>query len=117
MHTEVGNIAGMLNSVEETATPLQQKLNKLGKSLGIMAIVICIVIFIIGLAYGKDVWPICVVFKTDDRSSLLFFMIITVDSLHTFPGFIHRITNEKGCDHHVRDLRNHRAFGRTGSHS
>ena len=54
MHTEVGNIAGMLNSVEETATPLQQKLNKLGKSLGIMAIVICIVIFIIGLAYGKD---------------------------------------------------------------
>ena len=55
MHTEVGNIAGMLNSVEETATPLQQKLNKLGKSLGIMAIVICIVIFIIGLAYGKDV--------------------------------------------------------------
>lgn len=55
MNTEVGNIAGMLNSVEETATPLQQKLNKLGKSLGIMAILICIVIFIIGLAYGKDV--------------------------------------------------------------
>ena len=55
MNTEVGNIAGMLNSVEKTATPLQQKLNKLGKSLGIMAIVICIVIFIIGLAYGKDV--------------------------------------------------------------
>ena len=54
MHTEVGNIAGMLNSVEETATPLQQKLNKLGKSLGIMAILICIVIFAIGLAYGKD---------------------------------------------------------------
>ena len=55
MHTEVGNIAGMLNSVEETATPLQQKLNKLGKSLGIMAIVICIVIFVIGIAYGKDI--------------------------------------------------------------
>ena len=54
MHTEVGNIAGMLNNVEETATPLQQKLNKLGKSLGIMAILICIVIFAIGLAYGKD---------------------------------------------------------------
>ena len=55
MNTEVGNIAGMLNSVEETETPLQQKLNKLGKSLGIMAIVICIIIFIIGLAYGKNV--------------------------------------------------------------
>lgn len=55
MHTEVGNIAGMLNNVEETATPLQQKLNKLGKSLGIMALVICVIIFIIGLLYGKDV--------------------------------------------------------------
>ena len=55
MNTEVGNIAGMLNNVEKSATPLQQKLNKLGKSLGIMAIVICILIFIIGLAYGKDV--------------------------------------------------------------
>ena len=55
MNTEVGNIAGMLNNVEETSTPLQQKLNKLGKSLGIMAIVICIVIFMIGLAYGKNI--------------------------------------------------------------
>ena len=55
MKTEVGNIAGMLNSVEETQTPLQQKLNKLGKSLGVMAIVICIIIFAIGLLYGKNV--------------------------------------------------------------
>ena len=55
MNTEVGNIAGMLNNVEETATPLQQKLNKLGKSLGIMALAICVIIFIIGLLYGKDV--------------------------------------------------------------
>lgn len=28
MNTEVGKIAGMINEVEETETPLQQKLNK-----------------------------------------------------------------------------------------
>lgn len=54
MNTEVGKIAGMINEVEETETPLQQKLNKLGKTLGIVAIVICIIIFIIGLLYGKE---------------------------------------------------------------
>ena len=54
MNTEVGKIAGMINTVEETETPLQQKLNKLGKTLGIAAIVICVVIFVIGMLYGKD---------------------------------------------------------------
>ena len=54
MNTEVGKIAGMINEVEETETPLQQKLNKLGKTLGIAAIVICVIIFIIGLLYGKE---------------------------------------------------------------
>lgn len=54
MNTEVGKIAGMINEVEETETPLQQKLNKLGKTLGIVAIVICVIIFIIGLLYGKE---------------------------------------------------------------
>lgn len=54
MTTEVGKIAGMINSTEKQETPLQQKLNKLGKTLGIAAIVICIVIFIIGLLQGKE---------------------------------------------------------------
>ena len=54
MHTEVGKIAGILNETEETETPLQTKLNKLGKTLGIAALVICLAIFVIGLLYGKD---------------------------------------------------------------
>jgi len=32
MTTEVGKIAGMINSTEKQETPLQQKLNKLGKT-------------------------------------------------------------------------------------
>ena len=54
MNTEVGKIAGMINSTEKQETPLQQKLNKLGKTLGIVALAICAVIFVVGLLYGKE---------------------------------------------------------------
>ncbi len=54
METEVGKIAEIINSSEEGTTPLQEKLNKLGKILGIAALAICVVIFIIGLLYGKE---------------------------------------------------------------
>ena len=54
MTTEVGKIAGMINSTEKQETPLQQKLNKLGKTLGIAALAICVVIFFIGLLQGKE---------------------------------------------------------------
>ena len=55
METEVGKIAGMLSKTDEKETPLQQKLNNLGKTLGIVALVICVVIFIAGIIQGKPV--------------------------------------------------------------
>ena len=54
MNTEVGKIAKIINSTEEGTTPLQEKLNKLGKTLGIAALVICVIIFIVGILYGKE---------------------------------------------------------------
>ena len=54
MNTEVGKIAGIINETIDSQTPLQEKLDKLGKTLGIAAVVICLVIFIIGIAIGKD---------------------------------------------------------------
>ena len=54
METEVGKIAGMLDNTEKQITPLQEKLNKLGKTLGIAALAICAFIFIIGLLQGKE---------------------------------------------------------------
>ena len=54
MNTEVGKIAKIINSTEEGTTPLQEKLNKLGKTLGIAALVICVIIFIVGIVYGKE---------------------------------------------------------------
>ena len=54
MNTEVGKIAQIINQAEEGITPLQEKLNKLGKTLGIAALVICVIIFIVGILYGKE---------------------------------------------------------------
>ena len=55
MNTEVGKIAGAINNAIETETPLKIKLNKLGKTLGIVAVIICALIFIVGIGIGKDI--------------------------------------------------------------
>ena len=49
MSTQLGMIATMLQSVKEENTPLQARLDNLGKTLGIGTLVICAVIFILGL--------------------------------------------------------------------
>jgi Ca2+-transporting ATPase len=49
MNTEMGKIAKMLNETEEGETPLQTKLNALGKLLGIACLAICAVIFGLGM--------------------------------------------------------------------
>ncbi len=54
MNTEVGKIAGMLSSGKERETPLQAKLNSLGKTLGIVSLIICAVIFAAGMLQGRD---------------------------------------------------------------
>lgn len=58
MNTEVGKIAGMLDSGNELETPLKQKLNAVGKRLSVVGIIVCILIFIIGLTYGKPLVPL-----------------------------------------------------------
>lgn len=54
MKTEVGKIAGIIDSEEEGKTPLEVRLDELGKTLGKIAIGICIFIFIITLIQGRD---------------------------------------------------------------
>ena len=55
MNTEIGKIAKMLGQQEKELTPLQQKLDQLGKILGILAIGICALIFIVGTLQGRDI--------------------------------------------------------------
>ncbi len=54
MQTEVGHIAHMVQNADERATPLQQRLESLGKTLGIACLVICGIMFGVGLLYGRD---------------------------------------------------------------
>ena len=46
METEIGKIANMLLDNKATLTPLQHKLEHVGKIIGFIAIIICIVVFI-----------------------------------------------------------------------
>ncbi len=55
METEVGKIAAMLQGVPDAKTPLQQKIDRLGRFLGIAAVSICAVIFLAGFLQGRDV--------------------------------------------------------------
>ncbi len=52
MNTEMGKIANLLDNEVETRTPLQKKLSQLGKYLGILAILACGIIFVVGLSNG-----------------------------------------------------------------
>ena len=55
MDTEMGKIAGMLSGEADTQTPLQLKLARLGKTLGILALAACAVIFVVGILDNIDV--------------------------------------------------------------
>ena len=56
MKTEMGKIAGLLNNETEESTPLQQKLAKLGKYLGVVALIACAIIFVIGCSTTSRRW-------------------------------------------------------------
>jgi Ca2+-transporting ATPase len=54
MSTEIGKIAKMINEAGEQMTPLQKRLGDLGKLLGIVAVVLCVALFVIALIQGRD---------------------------------------------------------------
>ena len=58
MNTEMGKIANLLAGEKEGQTPLQEKLATLGKYLGMGALSICGVIFVIGLIAGMQIMEI-----------------------------------------------------------
>lgn len=55
VNTEIGHIAKTIESYEEELTPLQLKLNQLGKILGNACIIICVIVFAVGLLQGRGV--------------------------------------------------------------
>jgi len=61
MESECGRIAGALANETEEQTPLQKRLAQIGTFLGILAVVICAVIFVLGLLEGT---PFAEIFMT-----------------------------------------------------
>ncbi|MEG1501075.1 MAG: HAD-IC family P-type ATPase, partial [Clostridiales bacterium] len=61
MNTEVGKIATMIQQSDNTETPLKHRLEHLGKVLGVVTLIICAVIFVVGLLYGRAPFEIFLV--------------------------------------------------------
>jgi P-type Ca2+ transporter type 2C len=55
MHTQLGLIATMLQSVEAEETPLQRRLDQLGKTLSVAALVLVAIVFIVALINNTDI--------------------------------------------------------------
>ncbi len=47
MQTEIGNIANMIQSTEEEETPLQRRLEELGRTLSVAALAICLLVGVV----------------------------------------------------------------------
>jgi Ca2+-transporting ATPase len=60
MATELGKIATLLGNVKSEPTPLQRKLDKLGKTLAILAVIIAALVGVTGLVEGKSVAAILI---------------------------------------------------------
>jgi Ca2+-transporting ATPase len=55
MNTQVGRIASLIKNEKDEMTPLQKRLADLGKLLGILAVALCVALFVIALVQGRDV--------------------------------------------------------------
>ncbi|EIT85029.1 P-type HAD superfamily ATPase [Fictibacillus macauensis ZFHKF-1] len=56
MKTEMGKIAHLLQSAETLATPLQMKLEQLGKILIVLALILTVLVVLVGVYRGHDVY-------------------------------------------------------------
>ncbi len=54
MNTELGRIAELIQTVEREPTPLQRRLDQLGRGLAVAALVIVAIVFVLGLLRGED---------------------------------------------------------------
>ena len=57
MDTEIGHIASMLSNAESTTTPLQEKLTQVGKTIGVMCMFICVIVFALEYISGTNMKP------------------------------------------------------------
>lgn len=53
MQTKMGEIAHLMNTATKGASPLQEKLDKLGVKLGLASILVSLIVFVVGVTSGR----------------------------------------------------------------
>lgn len=61
MNTEIGKIAKMLDENVDEQTPLQKKLAQLGKYLGFAALLVCALMFVVGVLQKRDLFEMLLI--------------------------------------------------------
>ncbi len=54
--TQMGMVSNMLSEIEEEKTPLQKRLGELGKIIGIACVIICVLVSVIGIFRGNEIF-------------------------------------------------------------
>jgi Ca2+-transporting ATPase len=81
MHTQLGLIANMLQNVEEEQTPLQKRLDDLGKILGIGALIVCGLVFLLSFFQAATTDGVASLFSTETGLEKLVDMFMVAVSL------------------------------------
>ncbi|MDE5584084.1 MAG: cation-translocating P-type ATPase [Ruminococcus sp.] len=55
-HTQMGRISEMLTDIDKEMTPLQKRLEELGKVVAVICLIVCISVFVAGVLRGEDVF-------------------------------------------------------------
>ncbi len=56
MDTEIGKISDMIRTDEKTITPLEDQLNRLGKTLIFFSAIVALAVTLLGISYGEDLY-------------------------------------------------------------
>ncbi|MCL2496855.1 MAG: HAD-IC family P-type ATPase, partial [Clostridiales bacterium] len=56
METQIGHIAGYLNNAQKLKTPLQNRLDKIGRTISLIAVISALVVFGINFLRGAELW-------------------------------------------------------------
>lgn len=95
MQNEVGKIADMLMNEKQELTPLQVKLNEIGKVIGIMCIAICIIVF--AMEYFSGLESLLEAFKT----SIALAVAAIPEGLATIVTIVLALSVQKMVKHHA----------------
>lgn len=60
LHSEIGKIASMIRDTKEEATPLQKRLGELGAVLSILSLLLCALLFIIGVLQHRNLFKMLI---------------------------------------------------------